>query len=387
MTFAASIAALILAGTCLFALQIGLGLRRMRQLRMVPPLDQGDAIRRVSIVIAACNEALTISPALVSLLHQDYGNFEIIVANDRSTDATAEVLGKLQDQYPQLRVVTINQLPPGWLGKAHALQAAAAAATGDLLLFSDADIRMAPTAVSRAVRQMENARLDHLTIFFENTSPGWLLNGIILDMSSAVLLAFRPWRVGKAGSRNFVGVGAFNMVRRTVYESCGRHQRIKMQPIDDVMLGKIIKRAGYRQDCLLGNGMISVDWYSGVGEMIQGLMKNVFAALHYRVWLALLAMIAILIMAVLPLWGAIFADGRAQLLFALTVLVRLAGFTVGARISGLPWTVAIGGLLAPHFTVFIIAKAMSLTLRQGGIYWRGTFYALADLRKAEPLLW
>lgn len=387
MALTASIAALILAATCLFALQIGLGLRRMRQLRMVPPLDQSGVIPRVSIVIAACNEALTIGPALVSLLHQDYGNFEIIVANDRSTDATAEVLGKLQDQYPQLRVVTINQLPPGWLGKAHALQAAAAAATGNLLLFSDADIRMAPTAVSRAVRQMENARLDHLTIFFENTSPGWLLNGIILDMSSAVLLAFRPWRVGKAGSRNFVGVGAFNMVRRTVYESCGRHQRIKMQPIDDVMLGKIIKRAGYRQDCLLGNGMISVDWYSGVGEMIQGLMKNVFAALHYRVWLALLAIIAILIMAVLPLWGAIFADGHAQLLFALTVLVRLAGFTVGARISGLPWTVAVGGLLAPHVTVFIVAKAMYLTLRQGGIYWRGTFYALADLRQAEPLLW
>lgn len=387
MTFVESFAALILAATCLFALQIGFGLQRMRQLRMVPPLEQGGAIPRVSIVIAACNEALTIGPALVSLLHQDYGNFEIIVANDRSTDATADILGKLQGQYPQLQVVTINHLPPGWLGKAHALEAAATVATGDLLLFTDADIRMAPTTMSRAVRQMENSRLDHLTIFFENTAPGWLLNGIILDMSSAVLLAFKPWQVSDAASRNFVGVGAFNMVRRTVYEKCGRHQRIKMQPIDDVMLGKIIKQAGYRQDCLLGNQMIAVDWYSGVAEMIQGLMKNVFAALHYRVWLAVVAMIAISVMAVLPLWGAIFAEGTAQILFALTVLVRLAGFAVGARISGLPWTVAVGGLLAPHVTVFIVAKAMYLTLRQGGIYWRGTFYALADLRQAEPLLW
>ena len=387
MTIVEIIAALVLAATTLFALQIGFGLRQMRQLRSVSPLGQSGKVPRVSIIIAACNEAHTIGPALTSLLRQEYDNFEIIVANDRSTDATADVLRSLQNHYPQLRVVTISHLPHGWLGKAHALQAAAAVATGEFLLFSDADIRMAPTTLARAVHQVETGQLDHLTIFFQNTAPGWLLNGIILDMSSAVLLAFRPWRVREAGSRHFAGVGAFNMVRKSVYDHCGRHERIRMQPIDDVMLGKIIKRSGYRQDCLLGNDMISVDWYSGVGEMIQGLMKNVFAALHYRVWLALASMMAIFVVAVLPLWGAIFANGITQLLFALTILVRVAGFTVGIIINGQPPAVIAGGLLSPHFTIFIIAKAMFLTLWQGGIYWRGSFYALADLRKAEPLIW
>jgi hypothetical protein len=362
-----------------------LGLHRMKQLGEVEPSLGADP-PKVSLIVPACNEAETIGPALQTLLGQDYPNLEIIVVDDRSTDHTGRVVSELAaaGQY-DLHLLRVDHLPPDWIGKPHALSRGAQRASGEILLFTDADIRMEKTAVSRAVSLMTQEHLDHLSVIFQTLGGNWLLNALILDAASGLLTMFKPWQAGNAKSRFFMGVGAFNMVRSDCYTGCGGHQAIPMHPIDDLMLGKLVKTGGYRQDCVLGKGMITVYWYASVSAMVSGLMKNSFSVFHYRLWLAAAAMVLIGITDLLPLAGMLAHLGAASYLFAASVGLRLAGFAYGAALSSMPPVTVAGALVSPFINLYIIARAALVTIREQGITWRGTFYPLEKLRKSAPL--
>jgi len=365
---------------------IGRGLLRMHWLGDAPA-DNAGSRPLVSIIVPACNEEKTIEPALKRLLAQSYPNLEIIVVNDRSTDGTAQLLEQLQRESSRLfSVLTISELPSGWLGKSHALQTGADHATGEILLFTDADIEMEHSTVSRAVNVLEDEQVDHLSLMFQQVGGSWLLNGMILDAASGLLAVFKPWRVSDEKSGYFMGVGAFNMVRAAAYRAVSGHSSIAMHPIDDIMLGKILKEHGVKQKCLLGQPYVTVCWYATATEMVAGLMKNVFSVVHYRGWLAFLSMMLVFILNILPLTGLIFSSGPARLLFGITVLLRLFGLAVGARLSSMPLSAVAGGLLAPCMSIYIIGRGAWTTLKNGGISWRGSYYSLKELRKSRPLL-
>lgn len=361
-------------------LYIAQGQRRLGNLTEVSGALLKDA-PPVSVIVPACNEAQTIGPALETLLAQEYAGLEIIVVNDRSTDATGEVLREVQLAHPQLVVLDIHQLPDGWLGKHHALHCGAAAARGDVLLFTDADIHMEPTTVSRAVRRLQEKGLDHLCLLFRNSAGGWLLNALILDAGSGLLLLFRPWLAADPCSPRFMGVGAFNMVRRAAYERIGGHATISMHPIDDIMLGRLIKEAGLRQECLVGYDFVTVRWYESVADMIRGLMKNVFALVHFRTTLALAGVAGVVVLTILPQWGALLGQGQARFVFATAVLMRMVFFGQAARHSGLSCWLAPASLLTPYLTVYTVLRAVVLTLKNRGISWRGSHYPLDELRR------
>jgi glycosyltransferase involved in cell wall biosynthesis len=192
----------------------------------------------VSIIVPACNEEKTIKPALLSLLQQDYPCLEIIVLDDRSTDNTLALLHAIKKGFPELRIEQIRHLPAGWIGKNHALHRGARAARGDILLFTDADVIMESSTVSRAVAWLTGQQLDHLTLIFRNITPGGLLNAMVVDALGGLFLLLRPWNARRPGSSSFIGIGAFNMIRGKAYRQIGGHAALKMHPIDDVMLGK-----------------------------------------------------------------------------------------------------------------------------------------------------
>ncbi|MFP3983058.1 MAG: glycosyltransferase [Desulfurivibrionaceae bacterium] len=355
------------------------GVRRMTHIRDVPRL-KGGGIPRVSVVIPACNEEKTITPALESVLNLDYPGLEVIVVNDRSTDYTGKVLEGIKKRYPELRVFTVTELPRGWLGKCHALQYGAERARGEYILFTDADVIMERSTLSRAMHHVLANRLDHLCMFFSNMASGGLLNTLLMEIAGGLLLFFKPWKAGDPESRHFMGVGAFNLVKSSAYRAIGGHRSIALQPIDDIMLGRAIKESGYAQDCLLGTGFVRVAWYSRVGDLVRGLMKNIFAACDYRTGRVLAGIALILFLNVLPFWGALLSTGSVSLLFLIAVLVRLGSFAGGLPASGLsPWY-APWALVTPYIQIYIIIRATVITLRNKGITWRGTYYPLADLK-------
>lgn len=378
-------AILLCAVTIVAALDLLLGVTSMKNLSEIKEL-QGSGQLRVSIIVPACNEEENIGHAMQSLLQQDYPNIEIIAINDRSTDGTGEILDNLAKTAPQLRVIHIQDLPKGWMGKPHALQQGAAAASGDYLLFTDADIVMEHTTIARALSYVEKEKIDHLCLIFRNSSPGWLLNSLILESGAGLIQLLRPWRARKSKAREYVGVGAFNMVRKDVYDKIGGHRRIPMHPIDDIMLGKLVKKAGYKQDCLLGYDLVSVPWYASVSQMVNGLQKNVLAIINYRFSLVPLLLVSIIIFNILPYWGAFLSSGISQALFLVVIAIKLSAFVVGTRMLRIPTSCALGTIFSPYISCYIILKAALCNFKDQGIYWRGTHYSLEELRKNEPLL-
>jgi glycosyltransferase involved in cell wall biosynthesis len=367
-------------------LDIVLGLSRMGLLRN-ESVSGTKSQPRVAAIVPACNEAKTIGPALQSLQRQDYPNLEIVVVDDRSTDDTSKVVAALQSpSHHPLTLLRIDQLPDDWLGKPHALQKGSEQSSADVYLFTDADIMMETSSISRAVAAMERGKFDHLSVTFQPLGNNFLLNALILDAASGLFTLFKPWKVRDPNSRHFIGVGAFNMIRANCYARCGGHKTIRMHPIDDLMLGKIVKKNGFRQECLLGYRMITVHWYASVQEMVHGLQKNSFSVFHYRLWLAALAVLFMFSITTLPLVGAFLASGPTFWLFAGTVSIRLAGFTLGTFLCRMnPLTIA-GAIAAPFITIYTIARAAVLTTKSKGISWRGTQYPLNKLRKSDPLL-
>jgi hypothetical protein len=190
-----------------------------------------------------------------------------------------------------------------------------------------------------------------------------------------------------SGNSWFVGIGAFNMVRRLVYQEIGGHEGIRMHPIDDLMLGKMIKQHGFFQDCLLAYDFVLVPWYDSVRTMINGLEKNMFALVHYRVWLVPVVLFAIIVPNILPVWGVIFGNNDVRIICFLAVGIRLAACFKGLRMQDLPWWYLPGFIITPYISCYIIMISVFVTKINGGINWRGQHYALAELRKTEPLLY
>jgi hypothetical protein len=366
------------------SITLAIGLKKMKNLGN---MERGNSMTGplVTIVVPACNEEKNIENSILSLLDQDYKNLDIIIVNDRSTDNTAAVLAKLQDRFSRLHVHEITELPHGWMGKSHALTVGAKLAKGKYLVFTDADVILENTTITRAVRYMTDNGLDHLTLVFKNMTRGWLLNSLILDAGMSLMVLFRPWMARKKSERYFVGVGAFNMVKKSVYQKIGGHEETRMHPVDDVMLGKSIKRHGFSQDCLLAYEFVVVPWYDSVGAMIKGLEKNMFSLVHYRVLLIPILLIAIIVPTIFPVWGIIFGNLSVRTICLLTLGIRLATFSKGLQQQEMTKWYLPGCLITPYISSYIIVKAVFVTLANGGIIWRGQHYALAELRKAEPL--
>jgi glycosyltransferase involved in cell wall biosynthesis len=360
------------------AIQVLLGIRSIRALRDLPPL--AGPLPKVSIIIPARNEERNLEEALRSILALDYDDLEIDVVDDRSTDRTGEILDRMAAADPRLRIVHVRALPAGWLGKNHALWLGAEKATGEFLLFTDADVVMAPSALRRAVGAMVADRLDHLTAAPEIERPSALFEMFIGAFSLFFTLFTKPWRVKDPESPSHVGIGAFNLVRASAYRAAGGHQAIAMRPDDDLKLGKLLKKNGFRQEFVFGLGALRVEWYASTGELIQGLMKNAFSGVDYRVWVVVVSTVMQLITLVWPFLALFLTSGMTRWLNLASVLVLLALCWINAPLAGVRRWHGLGFPLATLLFLYILWRAMLLTLWRDGIDWRGTHYPLAKLK-------
>ena len=283
------------------------------------PVRSGIASRqeilKVSIIVPACNEAADIEATLTRLLALEYDNYEVIAVDDRSTDRTGEIMERVASAASpgRLKVIRIADLPAGWMGKPHAMWSASNLASGDWLLFTDADVLFKPDALRRALAYAESERADHLVLFprMIMKHPGEKM--MIAFFQTLFVFGHRPWKVADPKTKDHIGVGAFNMIRRTVYEALGTYQALRFEVLDDMKLGKVVKNAGYAQRNVFGEDLISIRWAKGAMGVVDNLTKNFFAIMSFQWPRALASCFALAFLNLMPFAGIVLAHGWARL--------------------------------------------------------------------------
>jgi glycosyltransferase involved in cell wall biosynthesis len=350
-----------------------------------PPTESGEP--RVTIIVPARNEEEHIGETLARLLALDYSNYEIIAVNDRSTDRTGSIMeeGARGADTPvrptRIRVIHISELPPGWLGKTHAMWTAANQATGDWLLFTDADVLFKPDTLRRAIAYAESEKAGHLVLF-----PRMILKTVgermmIAFFQALFVFGHRPWKVSDPEASDHMGVGAFNMVRKSVYEAVGTYQALRMEVLDDMKLGKVVKNAGFAQRNVFGEDLISLRWAKGALGVVNNLTKNFFAVLSFQVWRTVASIVGLAFLNLGPFLGLWLAHGWARLPYAIAL----------ASILGIYWGMSSKSAVRSYYFflhpvstslfVYTLIRSMIHTFRNDGIVWRGTRYPLDELRK------
>jgi chlorobactene glucosyltransferase len=238
---------------------------------------------QVSILVAARDEAHNIEACVHSLLEQDYAKFELLVLDDESSDGSFEILQEISRHNPRLTVLCGAPLPPGWVGKQWACHQLACRATGELLLFTDADTRHHPHTLRRAVRALHDQQADLLSVLpvQEIGSAGELLVVPLLYWS---LMAFIPlwaafrWR---ASGLSF-SIGQFLLFRKTAYEAVGGFERVRHNYADDLAITREVKRQGLTWRLMDGSSLVRCRMYRGLREAFHGISKNLLAAFDFR---------------------------------------------------------------------------------------------------------
>jgi len=339
---------------------------------------------RVSIIVPARNEAETIQQPLTQLLGLDYDNYEVIAVNDRSTDRTGEMMDKIgisPAAHGRLKIIHVDDLPAGWLGKTHAMWTAAQQASGDWLLFTDADVLFRPQALRRALAYAESARADHVVLFprMIMKRPGEKM--MIAFFQTLFVFGHRPWKVADPKSKDHMGVGAFNLIRRRVYDAIGSYRALRFEVLDDMKLGKVVKNAGYAQRVVFGADLISIRWAKGAMGVVNNLTKNFFAILSFQWWRALLSCGGLAFLNLMPFLGVWLAHGWARLPYAVALFCMFMIYGGMSLKSAVPPYYFFLHPVSTTLFVYITLRSMVLTLSRGGVVWRGTFYPLEELRK------
>jgi chlorobactene glucosyltransferase len=338
----------------------------------------------ISVLIPARDEAERIGACLAGLAGQSYRNFELLVVDDHSADATAAIVRSYTAQLPALDVLPSAALPAGWIGKCWACWQAAGSARGDWLLFLDADVIPKPELLAALLARAESRALDLLTLMpFQQL--GSLAERLIMPAFFALLYGLYPLaQVSDPRSPIAFANGPCLLIRREVYVALGGHQAVRASILEDTELGRIVKAAGYRLEAADGPDLIEARMYDGWASLIEGLGKNAVAGYHSggtrSGWVgARLALVAFLPYYLL-LAGAVLAlawpgapIGTLLLLHGalLAALAALCwGWLARRRYGIAPWWGALFPLgLAIYF--WLAARAL-LRLRSGrGVMWKG----------------
>jgi glycosyltransferase involved in cell wall biosynthesis len=339
----------------------------------------------ITVIVPARNESTNVAACLQSLLDQQYPDLQIVAIDDRSTDSTGGIMDSLAVQNPsKLSVIHITELPAGWLGKTHAMALAARSTIAlhrpDYLLFTDADILFRADALRVALAHAVATSADHLVILPTTLvkTPG---EGMLLAYLQVMSLwAVRPWRISDPKAlRDAVGVGAFNLIRTPVYEQIGGFESVRMEIVEDLTIGRRIKRAGFRQRVATAPNLLRVHWASGLVGILNGMTKNLFAVFQFRVVLLLIASVWITVFCISP--AILVFIPQTRMPAALTLAsVAFLHFLSSRQSKVSPWFAPLFPVSAV-LIVYSLFRSLVITINNRGVTWRGTFYPLAELRK------
>jgi len=353
----------------------------LRNVAAVPRLPSLPTIRgevpRVTAVVPARDEAERIGETVGRLLGSRDVDLDVVVVDDRSSDATGAIVAQLAQRDARVRLVRVDVLPVGWLGKPHACQRGGEIARAEWILFTDGDVHLASDVIARAIAAARREQAQHVVL-----APG--VETATLP-ARAGLAAFSLGLIGPMARANrderfgWIGIGAFNLVEADAWRAIGGHARIKYEVVDDMKLGLLLRRGGFRTRAFLASRDLTAAWGRSVREILRLLEKNQFAFFGYR---TLATVVFVVVAAALWIAGPLgFARGGAIGWFAggawLSSAMPAAWLAVR---SGERWTFALLTPLGFPLILATVVRSTWTTLRRGGVRWRGTLYPLAALR-------
>jgi chlorobactene glucosyltransferase len=366
----------------------------------VEPTAPPDKAPLISFCVPARNEERNIRACVEGLLAQDYPNFEIIVLDDRSTDATPAILRQLalesgsslpnlQEPAPALHVIHGSDLPAGWAGKPHALYQASAAARGEWLCFVDADTFLSPATLSSCYAKAIETKADMFTIMTFQILGSFWEKAVMPLVMTALSVGFSPRKVNDPARKDAIANGQFILIKRSVYDAIGGHERVKDNIVEDKAIAEQVKWNGYRLIVADGYLVARTRMYTSLPEMWEGWTKNIYLGLRDRsglLWLGVFgAIIALLAALFVPIWPFLginwyFGGGGGMAAAVLVESLIFWAYMVFARVRVArkmeisPWYAFSTPLGSAIFAAMMITSAFRV-LAGKGVTWKGRSYA------------
>lgn len=339
----------------------------------------------ISVIITAKDEEDSLKKAINSRLETDYPNIELIIINDRSIDKTAEIIKRISEKDKRVKIVNIEVLPDGWLGKLNALNEGVKLAKGDWLLFSDGDAFIKQGTLNKAMSHAIEKNLDFIAILPEFTKSNFLIDIAVSIFFRALLTIGRAYKAEDKNSPVAIGSGSFNFVKREAFEKLGGFEKLKMEVIDDVSLGQLLKSSGAKTSMLIGKEFVKVKWYSSLGSLFDGMGRAMMTGLgnFNFLQLFLLSSLAFIIditpfILLLP-----FEISYLQIIGLISIIFIVSATIITDKLMNrslcFSFFLPIGYVL-----IYMISLYGGLKfLLNGGLSWRNTFYSTKDLKKGR----
>jgi glycosyltransferase involved in cell wall biosynthesis len=340
------------------------------------------------VVVPARDEAKDIAATIDALMVADYDALEVVAVDDRSTDGTGAILDEYAERWPhRLRVIHIDEPADGWMGKTFAMQLAVEQTESKYVLFTDADVLFSPSILRRAVAYAEQTQAAHLVVMPTMLVRSWGEGAVLGFFQMLAMWAARPWRVSDPNARrDAVGVGAFNMVRRDAWLALGGFEPQRMVVLEDIHVGLRFKAAGLSQRIAFAPETVQVHWARGMRGLVGVMTKNIFSGTNFNPLLMLCACVWIVAFCVLPLaglaWWPTIVPALIVMLAVAAAYRRMGMFSgIDARYG---WLYPLGAMVF----VWVMLRSMVTAFLIGGVRWRGTKYALQELRRSNhPRQW
>lgn len=358
--------------------------RRRPRLEDYPP-RAGDEVPSLSVVIPARNEAANLGTCLATILNASYEPLEVIVVDDRSVDGTGEIARALEQRSDgKLRLVDGEPLPEGWFGKPWACWQGFQEATGDLVVFTDADTRHGEELLERAVAAMRREQAALVSVLPRQLLKSFweriIMPHVLMIISARYVDLGRVNRTWRA--RDVIANGQFILVRRDAYESIGGHRAVRGEVVEDLRLAQRFIRAGERTFMVHAENHMETRMYRSLGGILEGWTKNLASGARAVVdpwlrpvipWAIALWMVGFWVVAPLLLAGLLVAGGGGPLFtwsLATTALSIFFWMLVCRRFE-VPMHYAVIYPVGAAITAGLFVRS---ALRGGRVLWKGRHY-------------
>ena len=360
--------------------------------RLTPYLDKFEKIKhnnpKVSIILPARNEEDFLPKCLDSLIDQDYSNYEIIAINDSSEDLTPKIISKYAKQNSKIIPVSARPKPDGWMGKNWACMEGYKKATGELLLFTDADTKHAKNVLSLAVSHLLTFNLDALTAMPKMVSIDFWTKITLPMISTFLHTRFSAVRVNDPSKKTGYFFGSFFIIKQKTYEEVGTHESVKQEIIEDGALGKKVKESGHKMKMVRGDHLIEAVWARDKSTLWNGLKRLMIPLYLQSQGIAVGIFFAVLFLLFMPFpilaYSSILAFETLSnsMVFVSSLIASILIYT-GAVIEvkkGLHLKL-IHALFGPLGSLVVVLGFLSGLLqakKDSSISWRGRNYSMKD---------